>query len=96
MNFLKMPNKTNVFIYFRDFPFYDMVMYKNLEFLQLIFTAIEIIPSEISWPSTLTTIEMRYNDKLKSIEPHAFRFVSVLFNNSHENLVDFIKGFKCI
>merc|ERR1712156_664791 len=56
----------------RFFPFYDMYKFKNLKFLQLDSLGIETIPSEIEWPSSLTTIEGRYLTNLTSIEPYAF------------------------
>ena len=49
-----------------------MYKFKNLKFLQLDSLGIESIPSEIKWPSSLTTIEGRYLTKLTSIEPYAF------------------------
>ena len=43
-------------------------------------SAIEVIPSDIDWPSTLTRIQITKCSHLKSIESHAFRFeLSVFF-----------------
>lgn len=56
----------------KNFPFHNIEKFTNLWFFKIYISAIEVIPGDISWPSTLTTIEMRYNDKVKLIEPFAF------------------------
>ena len=49
-----------------------MERFVNLARLDFQYSSIEIIPSDIIWPDSLHTIEMRYMTKLQSIEPHAF------------------------
>jgi hypothetical protein len=49
-----------------------MKTFKNLEYFKIQSSGIEVIPGDIAWPSSLEAIEMRYNTKLKLIEPFAF------------------------
>merc|ERR1711962_621978 len=56
----------------RDFPFHYMEKFRNLEYLAIGGTGIEMIPSDIKWPSTLILIQFFESWNLKSIESHAF------------------------
>ena len=55
-----------------EFPFWYLEQFSQLQQFELTESAIENVPSDISWPNLLRKIDLSWNLQLYTIQSHAF------------------------